>query len=126
MFDLYLLFRSRFGFQCGYCACTGYYRHVGYPEYGSSFFVYVGKCSSNLIPLIWSVVFKHGYVCALIHVLYEAHTVPSSCLLLHSHDGSIHEYVFTLIEDSRLSASAVGGWYCLVSRSPCKSVAMEI
>jgi hypothetical protein len=58
-------------------------------------------------------------------VLYEAHTVPSSCLLLHSHDGSICEYIFTLIEGSRLSTSAVGGWYGLVSRSPRKSMAME-
>jgi len=53
-------------------------------------------------------VFTHGYVCALVHVLYEAHTFPSSCLLVHSHDDSIREYVFTLIEGSRLSASAVG------------------
>jgi hypothetical protein len=71
-------------------------------------------------------VFKCGYVCALIHVLYEAHTVPSSCLLPHSHDGSIREYVFTIIEGSRLSASAVGGLYGLVSKSPHKSMAMEI
>jgi hypothetical protein len=71
-------------------------------------------------------VFKRGYVCALIHVLYEAHTVPSSCLLLHSHDDSIHEYVFTVIEGNRLSASAVGGLYGLVSKSPHKNMAMEI
>jgi hypothetical protein len=90
------------------------------------FFVYVGKCSSNLIPIIWNMVFKRGYVCALIHVLYEAHTVPSSCLLPHSHDGSILEYVLTIIEGSRLSASAVGGLYGLVSKSPHKSIAMEI
>jgi len=60
------------------------------------------------------------------HVLYEAHTVPSSCLLPHSHDGSIREYVFTIIEGSRLSASAVGGLYGLLSKSPHKSMAMEI
>jgi len=71
-------------------------------------------------------VFTHGYVCALVHMLYETHTVPSSCLLLHSYNGSIHEYVFTLIEGSRLIASAVGDWYGLVSKSPHKSMAMEI
>jgi len=59
-------------------------------------------------------------------MLYEAHTVPSSFLLLHAYDGSIHEYVFTLIEGSRLITSAVGDWYGLVSKSPYKSMAMEI
>jgi len=43
-------------------------------------------------------VFKRGYVCALIHVLYAVHTVPSSCLLLHSHDDSIREYASLLLK----------------------------
>jgi hypothetical protein len=71
-------------------------------------------------------VFKRGYVYALIHVLYEAHTVPSSCLLLNSHDGSIREYCFTLIESSRLSANPVGGRYGLVSKTPRKCMTMEV
>jgi hypothetical protein len=58
-------------------------------------------------------------------MIYEAHTVPSSCLLLYSQDGSIPECVFTLIEGSRLSASAVGSWYDMISKSPRKGMAME-
>ena len=56
-------------------------------------------------------VFKHCFVYGLIHLIYEAHTVPSSCLSLALHGGSIHECVFTLIEGRGLSASAAGGWY---------------